>query len=1095
MLRFANMPGRWNSTRKRTLNRTVAACRAVRLAPLACLAIAVPVAHAAAPSDTVEFNRDIRPIFSDRCYTCHGPDQANRKSKLRLDSEAAAKADLSGHFAIVAGDPAKSELIRRVTAAEGLRMPPAWAGAARLSEREVSLLTRWVEQGAVWQKHWSFTPPVRRELPAVNDPSWPKNAIDYFVLSRLDREALKPSPEADRRTLIRRLTLDLTGLPPTPAEVEAFAQDTSTDAYEKVVDRLLASPHYGERMAMRWLDNARYADTNGYQTDGERSMWRWRDWVIDAFNSNMSFDRFTVEQIAGDMLPGATPRQILATGFNRNHRGNGEGGIIPEEYAVEYVVDRVETTSAVWLGVTLGCARCHNHKYDPFTQKEFYQVFAYFNNVPERGKAFKYGNSPPTIAAPTAEQESRLKALDQKIADAQVRQAGMEATIATAQRAWEKSLTDTRVDWASNRSLAVDLPLNGSLLGEMHLDAPKSEKYTYLMENGLLVVESSPTVIRPAWKGGEAEYIEGRSGQAGSFDGKRFIEVGNIANFGFYDAFTIAAWIYPTAVTGAIISRAQDEVEGQGLGLYLKDGHLQVNLVQRWLDDGARVESESTVDLDRWSHVSLTYDGSRLASGIHIYLNGQPLKLKVQLDDLNQSFAAKEPLRIGAGLGPDNRFHGSIAGVRIYRAALGPDDVAVLAVAESIGQLARTAAAARTTAQSNKLRWCFLDRYAAPSLQATRKQILDLRDERQRLIDTFPTVMVMHEGPPRETHVLVRGAYDHPGERVSAGVPAVLPPLPPGAPNNRLGFAKWLVDASNPLTARVTMNRFWQMYFGVGLVKTVEDFGSQGEWPPHLDLLDWLATEFIRTGWDVKAMQKTIVMSATYRQSSKVTPELLQKDPDNRLLARGARSRLPADMLRDQALAASGLLVNTIGGPSVRPYQPPGLWKELAGGEDYKPDTGAGLHRRSLYTFWKRTAPPPMMMNFDAAGREACVVRELRTNTPLQSLNLMNDVIFLEAARALSTRMLQEGGDSPVQRIAYGFELATARPPKPRESEILMAGLRYYLDAFRADEAAAAKYIKIGDTSAVSTHDVGEMAAYMTVASMILNLDVTVTKE
>ncbi len=1064
-------------------------------ATIVCLAITTGGVHAAQPSGSVEFNRDIRAIFSDRCYACHGPDQANRKSKLRLDTEAGAKSDLGGRFGIVPGDPAKSEVIRRITADEGLRMPPAWAGAARLSEREISLLTRWIEQGAVWQKHWSFLPPVRRELPQISDSSWPKNAIDYFVLYRLDRDGLKPSPEADRRTLIRRVTLDLTGLPQAPEEVEAFVRDASANAYEKVVDRLLASPRYGEHMAMRWLDNARYADTNGYQTDGERSMWRWRDWVIDAFNRNMPFDRFTVEQIAGDLLPGATPQQILATGFNRNHRGNGEGGIIPEEYAVEYVVDRVETTSAVWLGLTLGCARCHNHKYDPFTQKEFYQVFAYFNNVPERGKAFKYGNSPPTIPAPTAEQESRLKSVDQKIADADRRQLDLEPKIAKAQRTWERSLTGSSLDWASDRALAVDLPLHGDVHGELHLDPPKSEKYAYLMENGPLVTESAPTLIAPMWKGGEAQYTDGRSNQAGSFNGQRFVEVGNIANFGFYDAFTLAAWIYPTAGTGAIVSRAQDEVEGQGLGLYLKDAHLQANLVQRWLDDGARVESEATIDLNRWSHVMLIYDGSRLARGIQICLNGKPLKVKVQLDDLNQSFAAKEPLRIGAGLGPDNRFRGSIADVRIYRTALTPDEAAVLAVPESISELARIAPAARTAAQSNKLRWCFLDRYAAPPLQSVRKEILDLRDQRQALIDTFPTVMVMQEGPPRETHLLVRGAYDRPGEKVSPGVPAVLPPLPAGMPNNRLSFAKWLVDPSNPLPARVTVNRFWQTYFGVGLVKTVEDFGSQGEWPVHLELLDWLATEFIRTGWDIKAMQKTIVMSATYRQSSKVTPELQTRDPENRLLARGPRSRLPAETLRDQALAVSGLLVGTIGGPSVKPYQPPGLWKELTGGDDYKPDTGAGLYRRSLYTFWKRTSPPPMMMNFDAAGREACVVRELRTNTPLQSLNLMNDVTFLEAARALSARMLRDGGNSPAERISYGFELATARPPKPRESEILLSSLRYYLDTFQADRAAAKKYISVGDAPADSSHDASEAAAYMTVANMILNLDVTVTKE
>src|SRR5579871_616579 len=826
-----------------------------------CLTIAAGPAHVAGASETIEFNRDIRPILSDRCYACHGPDQAKRASKLRLDTEDGAKADLGGRFAIVPGDLAKSELAQRITAPDNRRMPPAWAGAARLSEREIGLLSRWIEQGAVWQKHWSFIPPVRRELPAVSDSSWPRNVIDYFVLSRLDREGLRPSPEADRRTLIRRVTLDLTGLPPTHQEVEAFIRDTSQDAYEKAVDRLLASPHYGERMAMRWLDNARYADTNGYQTDGERFMWRWRDWVIDAFNRNMPFDQFTVEQIAGDMLPGATRQQILATGFNRNHRGNGEGGIIPEEYAVEYVVDRVETTSAVWLGLTLGCARCHNHKYDPLTQKEFYQVFAYFNNVPERGKAFKYGNSPPTIPAPTAAQESELNSLDQRIASAERRLAEAEPAIVKAQRAWEKSVTPD-LDWASSRSLSVHLPLDGNANGEFHLDPPKAEKYMYLMENGPVVTEVPATSIQPLWKDGDAAYAEGSAGRGASFDGKRYIEVGNIANFGFYDSLALSAWVYPTAGTGAIISRAQDESEGQGLSLDLKDGHVQANFVQRWLDDGARVESEATVELNRWSHVTVTYDGSRLARGIKIYLNGEPLKLKVFLDDLNQSFAAKEPLRIGAGRGPANRFHGSIAHVRIYRTALTPEQAAVLALPESIGQLAHLAPEKRTPAQAMKVRWCFLDHYADPKLLALRKDILNLQDERRRLAESFPSVMVMQEGPPRETHLLLRGAYDRPGDKVSPGLPAVLPPLPSGLPNNRLGFAKWLVDSSNPLTARVAVNRFWQMYFGVGLVKTVEDFGSQGEWPMHLDLLDWLATEFVRTGWNVKAMQKTIVIRA-----------------------------------------------------------------------------------------------------------------------------------------------------------------------------------------------------------------------------------------
>ena len=1061
------------------------------------LYLSVGICTLAASEPAVQFNRDIRPILSEHCYACHGPDERKRLSKLRLDVETSARGDLGGHSAIVPGDPAASELIRRVTSGDqARRMPPAYAGAEKLSSREIALLTRWIAQGAQWQKHWAFIPPSRPELPAISDRRWPRNPIDDFVMARLDAEGLKPSPEAEKRALLRRVSLDLTGLPPTPADVETFLRDESAGAYEKVVDRLLASPHYGERMAARWLDAARYADTNGYQTDAERFMWRWRDWVIDAFNRNLPYDRFAVEQMAGDLLPGATRDQVIATGFNRNHRSNGEGGIIPEEYAVEYVVDRVDTTATVFLGLTLGCARCHNHKYDPFTQAEYYRMFAYFNQVPERGNAFKYGNSPPTVTAPTPEQEARLQALESRLAAAEQREAALEPQISSAQREWEKSLAGgTEFDWAPSRALAVHLSLDGSLNGEITPDPPRSEKYLYLMENGPVQQEVSFTG-QAQWKDGAAQYAAGRSGQAGDFDGKRYIDVGNVANFGFYDSFTLSAWINPTSATGTILSRANDEAEGKGFTLFLKDGHLSANLIQRWLDDGVRIESEAAVPLRRWSHVAVTYDGSRLASGVRLYLDGQPLKVRVLLDYMNQPFDVKQPLRIGAGLGPSNRFQGGIANVRVYRSALKPEEAAMLALPDPVSRLAQVPFARRTRAQAAKLREAFLDRYAPDRLRAAHRQVLDLSVERNRLIDSFPTVMVMQDAPiPRETHILQRGAYDRPGDQVDPGVPSVLPPLPAGAPQNRLGLAKWLVDASNPLTARVAVNAFWRNAFGVGLVKTVEDFGSQGEWPSHPELLDWLATEFVRTGWDVKAMQKTIVMSATYRQSSKVTPELLQKDPENRLLARGPRLRLPAEMLRDQALAVSGLLVDKIGGPSVKPYQPAGLWKELSGGDDYKPDTGEGLHRRSLYTFWKRTAPPPMMMNFDAAGRETCVVRELRTNTPLQALNLMNDVTYLEAARKMAERMMREGGDTPASRIAYGFELATARMPRDRESRVLAESLAFYRDQFQSDPAAAAKYLTQGVAPRDEKLDSGELAAYSALASLILNLDATVTKE
>lgn len=993
----------------------------------------------------IEFNRDIRPIFSDRCYTCHGPDQANRKTKLRFDTEAGAKQDLGGgHFAVVAGNVAKSTILQRLNASNpALRMP---LGGPALSESEIGMIRRWIEQGAKWEKHWSLIPPRRREFPSVSDQGWPKNGIDWFVLNRLEREGLRPSTEASKEALIRRVSLDLTGLPPTAAEVDAFLADPSANAYEKVVDRLLGSPHYGERMAAPWLAAARYADTNGYQTDAERYMWRWRDWVIDAFNRNMPFNEFTIEQIAGDMLPGATLDQKIASGFNRNHRGNGEGGIIAEEYAVEYVVDRVETTSAVWLGLTMGCARCHSHKYDPITQTEFYQFFAYFNNIPEKGKANKYGNSAPLIKAPTPEQQAQLAGIERNLSAAEKRFAALGPDVERAQRSWEKALDRTQpVSWSVERGITA----------------------RFAMDN-------------------DAD---------ARFDGKRTSERGDVGKFGFLDKFTLAAWIDPKAPSGAIVSRTLDNPEGHGWGLYLKDGKLQLNLVQRWLDDALRVETEDSLPLNQLHHVLVTYDGSRVADGVHIYVDGKAQKVKILLDELNQDFASKDPLRIGGGGGPDNRFQGLIRDVRIYGVALKPEEAAVVAVASSIPEIAAIAPARRTPAQADKINWYFLERQAPDPIRQAWRELVDLRRKKEEFEDSLPTVMVMQEmSIPRETHLLIRGAYDRPGEKVQPGVPAALSALPNGVPNNRLGLAKWLMDPANPLPARVVMNRFWQMYFGTGLVKTVEDFGSQGEWPTDPELLDWLATEFVRTGWDVKAMQKLIVTSATYRQTSKAAPELLQKDPENRLLARGPRFRLPPEVIRDQALDIAGLLVEKVGGPSVKPYQPAGLWKEI-NGQDYPQDHGEGLYRRSLYTFWKRTAPPPTMMTFDAAGRETCVVRENRTNTPLQALDLMNDVAYLEAARVLAERMMTDGGATPADRIAFAFRRATARGLSSAESRILLDSFRYYRDNYQTDAEAARKLVSQGEHPRNEKLDAGELAAYTAVASLILNLDEVLTKQ
>jgi len=1043
---------------------------------LAMLAVGPTASLGSDADEAIEFNRDIRPILSDACFHCHGPDKAQRQADLRLDLEEAALADLGGHRALAPGDLKASALYQRVISTDpDERMPPPDSGR-KLSAQQIDLLRRWIEQGAKWQPHWSLITPQRPELPAVKQSGWVRTPIDTFILERLEREKLTPSPEAEKTTLLRRVTLDLTGLPPTLAELDAFLADPSPQAYERAVDRLLASPHYGERMATRWLDGARYADTSGYQSDGERVMWRWRDWVIDAFNANMPFDQFTVEQLAGDLLPNATVEQKIATGFNRNHRGNAEGGIIPEEYAVEYVVDRVETTSTVWLGLTLGCTRCHDHKYDPFSQREFYQLYSFFNRVPEKGRAIKYGNSPPYIKSPTDDQQRALDALEAQLATAKARFTGMEKEIASAQAAWEASPASAELqDWTPQHDLVAHFGLNGDARNDAANDAP-------------------PT-LSDAFKDGDYEFCRGRIAQAAEFDGQRYLEAGNLAPFGFYDKFTLAAWVKVDGASGTIIAKVKEGSRSNGYSLVLDEGKVQLNLVVRWLDDALRVESAGSVPSGEWHHVAASYDGSRLASGVQLYIDGQPQQIKVNLDELNQSFATKEPFRIGAGTADAVRFKGAIDDVRVYSAVLTTDEVATLATSASIAEILKTPPARRTAGAQAKLRIAFLEREAPEPLRKVRKQMVELAAECIRLSDEFPTTMIMEDVPqPRETFILLRGEYDKHGEQVASGVPKSLTPFPSGEPDNRLGLAHWLVEPAHPLTARVAVNRFWQMYFGNGLVKTVDDFGSQGEWPSHPELLDWLATEFISSGWNVKAMHKLIVTSAAYRQSSKVTPVLLQKDPENRLLARGPRLRLSAEMIRDQALAVAGLLVGKVGGPSVKPYQPDGLYKELTDVE-YKPDSGAALYRRSMYTYWKRTIAPPSMMTFDAAGREMCMVRETRTNTPLQALTLMNDVTFVEASRRLAQRVMHEAGASPEDRLTYAFRLVTSRQPRSAELEILVRNFARQLSRFRKQPAAATDLLKIGESPCDEKLSAAELAAYTAVAGLVLNLDETVTKE
>jgi hypothetical protein len=1031
------------------------------LIPVALLA--VPAAGRAEP---VRFNRDVLPILAEKCFACHGPDAAKRKANLRLDREEGARKVLS-------------ELVRRVTSNDPEERMPPKASGRELTPAQVDSLRRWVAEGAKWEKHWAFVPPVRPKPPAVADPAWAANPIDRFIRARLDQAGLKPSPEADRTTLIRRMSFDLTGLPPTPAEVDAFVNDASPDAVGRLADRLLASPRYGERMAWRWLEAARYADTNGYQTDAGRDMWRWRDWVIAAYNRNLPFDEFTIEQLAGDLLPGATLDQRIATGFNRNHRGNAEGGIVPEEYAVEYVADRVETTATVWLGLTLGCCRCHDHKFDPFTQREFYQLFAYFNNVPEKGRAVKFGNSPPYIKAPTPEMAGRLERLTNLVAAMERELNSHRGEEDEAQAWWERTSKPAELpDWAPDHGLAARFSLDDA---------------------GSLTI-----------KDGKPAFTPGRMGKALDLDGKRFADAGNVGDFGFDDRFSLALWVNPRKASGALVTRSVDEPQAEGYGIYLVNGKVQVHLTKRWLDDALRVETIDRLEPGHWHHIAVSYDGSRLAVGVKVYLDGVEAKTATLFDELNQSFQTKEPFRIGSGGGPDARFDGLVDEVRMYGRVLEPAEARVLAVAATPGEIVAKPLAARSPAEAEKLRAFFLAVAAPEEFRRAHAALRGAREERDKIADAIPTVMVMEEMPkPREAHVLVRGQYDRRGEKVTPAGPAALPNPPRGG--TRLDLARWLFSPENPLTARVAVNRLWQLHFGAGLVSTGEDFGTQGAYPSHPELLDWLATEFVRTGWDMKGMHRLIVTSATYQQSSRIVDLRLpiadsktnrqsaignrqSIDPDNRLISRFPRRRLSAEMIRDQALFASGLLVEQQGGPSVKPYQPAGLWDELSGTGDYVPDTGEKLYRRSLYTYWKRTAPPPGPSAFDATARETCWVRETRTNTPLQALNLLNDVTYVEAARKLAERTLHEGATAD-ERLELAFRRVTARRPTDTERAVLRRALERQLADFRADSAAARKLLKVGAAAADTTLDPAELAAYAAACRLILNLDEAVTKE
>ncbi len=1029
----------------------------------------------------VSFNREILPILANNCFACHGPDEKKRETKFHFDTQ-------EGMFAkrgvIEPGNAAESLLVEKITDPNPKdRMPPPESGHT-LTTRQIDLLRRWIDEGAKWDTHWAYVSPGRPELPAVSAASWARNPIDHFILARLEREGLKPSPETDKETLLRRVTYDLTGLPPTPAELDAFLADRAPDAYEKRVDTLLHSPHYGERMAMPWLDAARYADTHGYHIDSLRAMWPWRDWVINAFNQNLPFDKFAIEQLAGDLLPDATLDQKIASGFNRNHMINFEGGAIADEYQVEYVVDRVEATSSAFMGLTMGCARCHSHKFDPITHKEFYQFFAFFNTVPEAGLDGRIGNAAPVLPLPSADQQARLDELNAAIKARETVLA--DPAVAAGQREWEQAV--------SNKTSQPDA---AGLVAHYEMDGSFSD-ISGRYRHGRTIA-------------GEPTFDGGQVGKAASFDGDTEVSFGDVGAFERDEPFSLAVWLRGR---GNLPMAGFQNLDGAGprRGFEWQFDDVALVGIQRWAarlivriasDSPAaaiEIRTRERLRLGDWYHVALTYDGSGKAAGLALYLNGKRLDTEVSRDALAGSIKTGGALRLGSkALG--NPFVGQIDDLRLYGRVLTPAQVEDLAIHYPVRVILSGVIGKPSKDDADRTRDYFLSYGASDSLRAAYGELKALRLRKDDLVKLIPTTMIMGEmKKPRDTFILARGDYRNQTDKVQPGVPAVLSPLPAGAPPNRLTLAQWLVDPAHPLTSRVAVNRYWQTYFGYGIVKTQEDFGVQGEPPVHPELLDWLATEFVRTAWDVRAMQRLIVTSAVYRQSSKATPALIEKDPENRLLARGPRLRLPAEMIRDTALAASGLLNDTVGGPSVLPYQPKGLWEELAfgdgfSGQSYEQSHGRDLYRRGMYTLWKRTAPPASLSTFDAPDREKCAARRAQTNTPLQALVLLNDPTYVEASRALAQRALLEGGKDTKSRVTYAFRLATARTPTGKEIKVLRTLLDGRLAAFRKDRQSALKLLGVGESRRDNRLDVAELAAYTTVASVIFNLDETITKQ
>ncbi len=1020
----------------------------------------------------VDFESQIKPLLSDRCFACHGPDENARKADLQLHTREGAFAKLADDLEVITpGKPLASELYRRITTADPDDLMPPPESKRELSAGEKELIRRWIEQGAEWREHWAFVSVADVELPALDQTAWPKNEIDHFTLAKQREANVEPSPLAKREQRFRRLSFDLTGLPPTLAELDNFLTDDSFVAYGKAVDRLLGSPRLGERLAVHWLDLARYSDTYGYQVDRNRFVWPWRDWVIRAFNENLPYDDFLTWQLAGDLLPNATDDQRLATTFNRLHPQKVEGGSVPEEFRVEYVADRNHTFGTAMLGLTLECARCHDHKYDPISQKEYYQFFAFFNTIDEAGL---YSYFTPSIPTPTLLMND--EAAKQKIADLVKQVAADEAELvrvsAAAGEGFEK--------WLTERPAEEVLP---GQIGHFPFDEFKDGKLPNLADESKQAASSQKNKIVP-----------GKNGNALQLTGDDGVNLG-IGNFKRTAPFSVALWMStPHHKARTVVfsrSRAWTDAGSRGYQMLLRDGHLSASLIHFWPGNAINVRTKAKLRKDEWHHVAITYDGSTKAAGLVIYVNGKMAETEIHKDNLykNITGGGGDTIVIGQRFRDVGFAGGLVDDFRVFKRELTGGEVAQIHDGESLAKLLAKPADALGQTERDTLREYFL----ATSNESHDAQLSKLRASRARvtkLLDGKVEIMVMEEMPlnPRSTFVLKRGVYSAPGERVGAATPRSLSPFPKGAPSNRLGLAKWLVDPKNPLTARVAVNHFWQLCFGQGLVRTPEDFGTQGKRPTHPGLLDWLAKDFIDNGWNVKRLLKQIVMSATYQQASETRPALEASDPENLLLARAPRYRLSAEMIRDNALSTSGLLSRRMGGAGAKPY-------DLT--ESFKPighDKGEGLYRRSVYTFWKRTGPAPVMMALDASKRDVCRARRENTATPLQALVLLNGPQFVEAARTLGEQMVREHGDNIGAMVRDTFRTLTSREPSVRETALLRRLHDEQLAVFEKDAKATEAFLSVGERRLANGLAKPRIAAAGILAKALMNFDESVVK-